>query len=288
MTTMALGWSSRLGRNLLGSKEALVGAVLVALFAVAALAAPWVSPTDPLAQDLAKRLIPPAWQSGGSLRHLLGTDQLGRDVLARVIHGGRVTLIVGFACAFIAGVVGTLLGVVAAYVGGRVDNLIMRVADVQLSLPFIILAIALVAVLGPSLFNIIIVLGLTSWVRFARVVRAETLVIRESNYVEAVVALGASTWRIIWRHILPNVASSIIVVATLEVPRLILMEASLSFLGLGVQPPTPSWGSMAADGRTYLTIAWWLTTVPGLAITVVALSVNLLGDWLRDALDVRL
>ncbi|MBE0592709.1 MAG: ABC transporter permease, partial [Gemmatimonadales bacterium] len=210
------------------------------------------------------------------------------DVLSRIIHGGRITLLVGFMCALIACVVGTVLGMVAAYAGGWIDSAIMRIADVQLSLPFIILAIALVAVVGPSLLNIIIVLGLTSWVRFARVVRAETLVVRELDYVTAAVALGAGHWRILLHHVLPNVASSIIVVATLEIPRLILMEAALSFLGLGVQPPMPSWGSMVSEGRTYIATAWWLTTLPGLAITMVSLSVNLIGDWLRDALDVRL
>ncbi|OWT65890.1 peptide ABC transporter permease [Candidimonas nitroreducens] len=266
----------------------MVGVAIVLAVIVAAVAAPYLSPADPLAQNLSHRLLPPFWEKLGSTAHFLGTDQLGRDVLARLLYGARITLLVGFVCTFIAGTVGTMLGIIAAYIGGRVDALIMRLADIQLSLPFIILAIALVAALGPSLFNIIIVLGLTSWVRFARVVRAETLVVRELNYIEAAHALGAGAWRIVRHHILPNVASPIIVVATLEIPRLILMEASLSFLGLGVQPPTPSWGSMVSEGRSYLDVAWWLTTVPGLAITVVVLSVNLVGDWLRDSLDVRM
>lgn len=280
--------ASRLVRSLVRSREALLGALIVVMFVVTAIGAPVVAPLDPLSQSLQDRLLPPVWQDGGSAAHLLGTDQLGRDVLSRIIHGGRITLLVGFMCALIACVVGTVLGMVAAYAGGWIDSAIMRIADVQLSLPFIILAIALVAVVGPSLLNIIIVLGLTSWVRFARVVRAETLVVRELDYVTAAVALGAGHWRILLHHVLPNVASSIIVVATLEIPRLILMEAALSFLGLGVQPPMPSWGSMVSEGRTYIATAWWLTTLPGLAITMVSLSVNLIGDWLRDALDVRL
>jgi len=280
--------ASRLVRSLVRSREALLGALIVVMFVVTAIGAPVVAPLDPLSQSLQDRLLPPVWQDGGSAAHLLGTDQLGRDVLSRIIYGGRITLLVGFMCALIACVVGTVLGMVAAYAGGWIDSAIMRIADVQLSLPFIILAIALVAVVGPSLLNIIIVLGLTSWVRFARVVRAETLVVRELDYVTAAVALGAGHWRILLHHVLPNVASSIIVVATLEIPRLILMEAALSFLGLGVQPPMPSWGSMVSEGRTYIATAWWLTTLPGLAITMVSLSVNLIGDWLRDALDVRL
>lgn len=278
----------RIARGLTGSAEAAVGVAIVVSFAFAALAAPYLSSADPITQDLTQRLLPPFWRDGGSNAHILGTDQLGRDILARLLYGGRITLLVGFVCTFIAGVVGTLLGIIAAYAGGRVDALIMRIADVQLSLPFIVLAIALVAALGPNLFNIIIILGLTSWVRFARVVRAEALVIRELNYIEATIALGAGPWRVIWRHILPNVASSIIVVATLEIPRLVLMEAALSFLGLGVQPPTPSWGAMVSEGRSYLEVAWWLTAIPGIAITLVALSVNLIGDSLRDSLDVRI
>lgn len=278
----------RLLKHLFDSKEAFIGALLIVLFVLTALFAPFISPHDPLHQDLTKRLLPPFWQAGGDPSFLLGTDALGRDILSRIIYGGRVTLFVGFICASIACVVGSLLGIIGGYFGGKVDNFIMRIADIQLSFPFIILAIALVAAFGPNLFNIVVILGLTSWVRFARVVRADTMLLRELDYVAAAVAIGASRVRIVLRHILPNVVSSIIVVGTLEVPRLILMEATLSFLGLGIQPPLPSWGSMASDGRVYITAAWWLCTFPGLAIMLVVLSVNLMGDWLRDELDVRI
>jgi len=278
----------RLLKHLFDSKEAFIGALLILLFVSTALLAHFISPHDPLHQDLTKRLLPPFWQTGGDPSFLLGTDALGRDILSRIIYGGRVTLFVGFICASIACVVGSLLGIIGGYLGGKVDNFIMRIADIQLSFPFIILAIALVAAFGPNLFNIVIILGLTSWVRFARVVRADTMLLREQDYVAAAVAIGASRVRIVLRHILPNVVSSIIVVGTLEVPRLILMEATLSFLGLGIQPPLPSWGSMASDGRVYISAAWWLCTFPGLAIMLVVLSVNLLGDWLRDELDVRI
>jgi peptide/nickel transport system permease protein len=275
-------------KNLKNSKEALVGALILFIFLLSAIFAPYIAQHDPLAQDISKRLMPPFSQENGKAPFYLGTDQLGRDILSRIIYGGRITLFVGFVCACIASVVGSLLGVVAGYFGGKLDSIIMRIADVQLSFPFIILAIALVAVFGPNLTNIVIILGLTSWVRFARVVRADAMLLRELDYVSAAVAIGANHARIVFRHIIPNIISPIIVVATLEIPRMILMEAGLSFLGLGIQPPKPSWGSMASDGRVYINIAWWVTTFPGLAIMLVVLSVNLMGDWLRDELDVRI
>jgi peptide/nickel transport system permease protein len=278
----------RLLKHLIGNKEAFIGAFIVVTFICTSIFAPVISPHDPLLQDLTKRLVPPFWQSGGNPTFLLGTDQLGRDILSRIMHGGKITLFVGFICASIACIIGSLLGIICGYLGGRIDSLVMRIADVQLSFPFIILAIALVAAFGPNLFNIVVILGLTSWVRFARVIRADTMLLREQDYIAAATAIGASHSRIVFRHILPNVVSSIIVVGTLEVPRLILMEATLSFLGLGIQPPLPSWGSMASDGRVYISAAWWLCTFPGLAIMTVVLSVNLLGDWLRDELDVRI
>ncbi len=280
--------ANRFYKSIKKSKEALIGLLLLITFILSAVFAPHLAPHDPLNQDLSKRLMPPSWQEKGAPSFFLGTDQLGRDILSRIIYGGRVTLFVGFICAFIACIVGSLLGVISGYFGGKIDSAIMRVADVQLSFPFIILAIALVAVFGPNLTNVVIILGLTSWVRFARIVRADTLLVRELDYVSAAVAIGASHARIVFRHIIPNVVSPIIVVGTLEIPRMILMEAALSFLGLGIQPPTPSWGSMASDGRVYMNIAWWLTTFPGLAIMLVVLSVNLVGDWLRDELDVKI
>ena len=261
--------------------------LILTVFLISALFAPYIAPHDPLAQDLPSRLKPPGSYEKGAYC-FLGTDQLGRDILSRVIYGGRITLFVGFACAIIGSIVGSFLGVIAGYFGGKLDSIIMRIADVQLAFPFIILAIALVALFGPNLTNIVIILGLTSWVRFARVVRADALLLRELDYITASIAIGSSHKRIIFRHMLPNIISPIIVVMTLEIPRMILMEAALSFLGLGIQPPEPSWGSMASDGRVYINVAWWLTTFPGLAIMLVVLSVNLMGDWLRDELDVKI
>ncbi len=278
---------NRFYKSLKKSKEALIGVLILTIFLISALFAPYIVPHDPLAQDLSSRLKPPGWYGKGAY-YFLGTDQLGRDILSRIIYGGRITLFVGFVCAIIASIVGSFLGVIAGYFGGKIDSIIMRIADVQLAFPFIILAIALIAAFGPNLTNIVIILGLTSWVRFARVVRADALLLREFDYVTASTAIGASHKRIIFRHILPNIISPIIVVITLEIPRMILMESALSFLGLGVQPPEPSWGSMASDGRVYINVAWWLTTFPGIAIMLVVLSVNLMGDWLRDELDVKI
>ena len=278
---------SRFYRSLKKSKEAFIGVLILTVFLISALFAPYIAPHDPLAQDLPSRLKPPGSYEKGAYC-FLGTDQLGRDILSRVIYGGRITLFVGFACAIIGSIVGSFLGVIAGYFGGKLDSIIMRIADVQLAFPFIILAIALVALFGPNLTNIVIILGLTSWVRFARVVRADALLLRELDYITASIAIGSSHKRIIFRHMLPNIISPIIVVMTLEIPRMILMEAALSFLGLGIQPPEPSWGSMASDGRVYINVAWWLTTFPGLAIMLVVLSVNLMGDWLRDELDVKI
>lgn len=278
---------NRFYKSLKKSKEALVGLLILTTFLISALFAPYISPHDPFDQDLSRRLKPPGWNGKGAY-HILGTDQLGRDILSRIIHGARITLFVGFVCAIIASIVGSFLGVISGYFGGKIDSIIMRIADVQLAFPFIILAIALVAVFGPNLINIVIILGLTSWVRFARVVRADALLLREFDYVTASAAIGSSHKRIIFRHILPNIISPIIVVITLEIPRMILMESALSFLGLGIQPPEPSWGSMASDGRVYINVAWWLTTFPGIAIMLVVLSVNLMGDWMRDELDVKI
>lgn len=274
-------------RRLRWNVEAVVGLLVLLGFGVGAAAAPWVAPRDPLQQRVEKRLLPPVWDARGDPAYVLGTDAVGRDVLSRIVHGGRISLGVGFVGAGLGAIVGVTLGLIAGYFGGRLDAVLMRVADVQLAFPFIILAIALVAALGPSLVNIVVVLGLTSWVRFARVVRADTLVLRELESVAAVVALGGGHTRVLLRHVLPNLVSPIAVVTTLEIPRMILMEAALGFLGLGIQPPAASWGSMVSDGRRYLEVAWWVATFPGLAIMLVVLSVNLLGDWTRDTLDVR-
>jgi peptide/nickel transport system permease protein len=274
--------------RLVRRRTALFGLVVVAVVALAALLAPVVAPFDPLAQDIGQRLKEPGWQDAGGRVHPLGTDHLGRDILSRIIHGSRIALLVGLAAVLISGVLGMLIGLVAGYFGGKVDDVLMRLADVQLAFPFILLAIAVIGVLGPSLRNIIIVIGVSSWVVYARVVRGEVLSIREREFVHAAVALGSRDWRILARHVLPNAFTPWLVVATLDMARVIVIESALSFLGLGVQPPTPTWGGMLADGRVYLSTAWWLATFPGLAILVTVLGINLFGDGLRDTLDPRL
>lgn len=278
----------RILRDLLRNRAALTGLGILVLVAGAAILAPLVSPHDPLLQEVASRLKPPGWAADGGPRYLLGTDQLGRDILSRLIYGARISLIIGLSAVLLAGSLGTLMGLVAGYRGGRVDDLCMRLTDTMLAMPFILLALAVIAVLGSSLRNIIIVLGATSWVSYARVVRAEVLTLRTREFVSAAQALGGGGPRIVFRHLLPNVLTPVIVIATLEVARMIILESALSFLGLGVQPPTPTWGGMLADGRAYLSTAWWFATVPGLCIMLSVLGINLLGDWLRDVLDPRL
>jgi peptide/nickel transport system permease protein len=275
---------SRLARR----RTALFGLVVVGLVFLTAVLAPLVSPFDPLEQDISQRLREPGWQDAQGRVHPLGTDHLGRDILARIIHGARIALVVGLSAVLISGVLGMVIGLVAGYFGGRVDDFFMRLADIQLAFPFILLAIAVIGVLGPSLRNIIVVIGVSSWVIYARVVRGEVLSIREREFVQAAVALGGRDGRIIFRHVLPNTFTPWLVVATLDMARVIVIESALSFLGLGVQPPTPTWGGMLADGRVYLSTAWWLATFPGLAILVTVLGINLFGDGLRDTLDPRL
>jgi peptide/nickel transport system permease protein len=278
----------RVMARLVRRRTALFGLVVVAAVVVAAVFASVISPFDPLAQDIGQRLKEPGWQDAQGRIHPLGTDHLGRDILSRIIHGSRIALSVGLAAVMISGVLGMAVGLVSGYFGGRVDDFFMRLADIQLAFPFILLAIAVIGVLGPSLRNIIIVIGVSSWVVYARVVRGEVLSIREREFVQAAVALGSRDWRILARHVLPNAFTPWLVVATLDMARVIVIESALSFLGLGVQPPTPTWGGMLADGRVYLSTAWWLATFPGLAILVTVLGINLLGDGLRDTLDPRL
>jgi peptide/nickel transport system permease protein len=274
----------RLGRR----RTALFGAVVVSLVLITATAAAWVSPFDPLEQDIGERLRPPGWRDEAGRAHPLGTDHLGRDILARIVYGARPALLVGFAAVAISGVLGMVTGLLAGYFGGRVDDVLMRLADIQLAFPFILLAIAVIGVLGPSLTTIICVIGVSSWVIYARIVRAAALSLREREFVQAAQALGGGDGRILVRHILPNVFTPWLVVATLDMARVIVIESALSFLGLGVQPPTPTWGGMLADGRVYISTAWWLATFPGLAILVTVLGINLFGDGLRDTLDPRL
>ncbi len=280
-------WFVLLGR-LVRRRTALFGLAVVLIVVGAALLAPLIAPFDPLEQDITQRLRAPGWQDASGKVHPLGTDHLGRDLLARVIYGTRIALLVGCAAVAISGVLGMTIGLISGYFGGRIDDLFMRLADIQLAFPFILLAIAVIGVLGPSLQNIIIVIGVSSWVVYARVVRAEVLSLREREFVQAAIALGSRDGRVLVRHILPNAFTPWLVVATLDMARVIVVESALSFLGLGVQPPTPTWGGMLADGRVYLTTAWWLATFPGLAILVTVLGINLLGDGLRDMLDPRL
>jgi peptide/nickel transport system permease protein len=267
---------------------ALLGLAIVAGSVVLAVVAPALAPSDPVRNDLLERLVPPMWMEGGSGRHPLGTDTLGRDVVSRLLYGARVSLIVGFSAVVVAGALGLLLGLVSGYYGGRLDDLLMRVGDVQLAFPALVLAIAVLAVVGSGLLNIVLVLGVTGWVTYARIARGETLSLRHREFVEGARALGAGDAAILWRHVLPNVLPSITVVATFSVARTIIAEASLSFLGLGLPPPAPSWGAMLDEGRNYLTTGWWLALFPGLAILAVVLGINVVGDWLRDALDPRI
>jgi peptide/nickel transport system permease protein len=276
------------GQRLARRRTALFGLIVVALVIGTALAAPWLSPVDPVAQDIGNRLKPPGWRDASGALHPLGTDHLGRDLLARVIFGAQPALFVAAAAVLISGVLGMIAGLLGGYFGGRVDDVLMRLADIQLAFPFILLAIAVIGVLGPSLPTIIVVIGVSSWVVYARVVRGAVLTLREREFVQAAHALGGGDARILVRHILPNAFAPWLVVATLDMARVIVIESALSFLGLGVQPPAPTWGGMLADGRVYITTAWWLATFPGFAILVTVLGINLFGDGLRDTLDPRL
>ena len=245
----------------------------------AAVAAPWITHQDPTFGEPAKRLRPPAWQAGGSQESPLGTDQLGRDVYTRLVHGARISLFVGLGTVLISAMLGSSVGLVAGYFEGRFGTGLMRLADVQLAFPFLLLALAVVASVGPGLLNVILILGIAGWATFARVVRAQVLSIKQREYVEAVRALGAAQPTIVARHVVPNVLTPIIVLSTATVANNIVVEASLTFLGLGVQATLPSWGSMLADARDYLAVAWWMGIFPGLALMLTVLAINLLGDW---------
>lgn len=263
---------------------ALGGLFVAGLLAVAA-AAPWLAPQDPLRQSLRTRLAAPTLEGSDGSAHLLGTDHLGRDVLSRTIYGARVSLTVGFAAVVVGGLVGAGLGIAAGYRRGWLDTAVMTVADAQLAFPFILLAIGIIAVLGPSFPTLIVVIGLSGWPGYARVLRAQVLVLRSREFVDAIHALGGTVVRVVGRHILPNVLSSLVVIGTLELARSIVLEATLSFLGLGIQPPTPSWGGMVQEGREYLDTAWWISTFPGLVLMLTSVAVSRTGDWLRDLLD---
>jgi peptide/nickel transport system permease protein len=264
--------------------------LILATMLLAALLAPLVAPRDPFEQSLLLRLKPPTWLAGSEPGYLLGTDELGRDILSRTIYGAQTSLAVGLVGVLIGSILGTLAGMLAGYFGGTLDDGVMLLADVQLAFPFILLAIAIVAVLGPDRagavpWKLIVIVGISGWMTYARVCRGVVLGVREREHVLAVRALGGSDGRILLRHILPSILSPVIVLATLDLARLIILESTLSFLGLGVQPPSPSWGGMLGQGRDYLGSAWWLSTFPGLAIVLTTLAISRGGDWLRDALD---
>jgi peptide/nickel transport system permease protein len=258
---------------------------IIVVFVFAAVFADLITFHDAYKVSLPDRLIPPFWQDGGSLSHPLGTDPLGRDVLVRIIYGTRVSIIIAGAALTIGGGFGTLVGLTAGFYGGKVDTLLMRLADITLAFPLILFAILMVMVIGPSMMNVIVAISLVLWARYARVIRGEVLGLMQRDFIARARVSGASDWRIMMRHLLPNVMPTLIVLLTLQVGWVIIVEASLSFLGAGIPPPTPAWGSMLADGREYVSTAWWVTTAPGIAIMLVVLAFNLSGDWLRERLD---
>lgn len=290
-----VGTRSRSGRSvprglrpLLRSWPRLIGAIVLVVFVVVAISAPVISPQDPNAGEITTRLAAPYLFGGDSPANLLGTDDLGRDILGRLIYGSRVSLLVGLASVAIGGSIGVTLGLLTGYYGGWLDAVVMRLADIQLAFPFILLAIAVLAVLGPGLWNVILVLGVGGWVGYARVVRGQVMSQKQRDYVIAATTIGVPNRIIIFRHLLPNCITPSIVIATFAVANNIIAEAGLSFLGLGVSVEIPTWGSMLAEGRSYLDTAWWLATLPGIAIFFVVVSINLIGDWVRDMLDPRL
>jgi peptide/nickel transport system permease protein len=263
------------------------GVILVTLV-VTAVFAPYLSPHSPTDGDITRKLIPPVWTEQGNWEHPLGTDRFGRDVLSRIIYGSRISLAVSLIAIFVAGTLGTMLGLISGYRGGLTDAALMRLTDVGLSLPIVLIAVVMVAVSEPSFRNVILVIALLLWPRFARQIRGETLAIKEQDFVALAVVAGRSSAWIIRRHIFPNVVPTLLVITTLQVGFVVLLEGTLSFLGVGVPPPNPAWGLMIADGRGFLATAWWISLFPGLAMLLTVLAVNLMGDWLRDHLDPRL
>jgi len=263
-------------------------AILVFLLVIPGLFAEWIAPHDPIKGSLALRLKPPMWEKGGSITYPLGTDKVGRDVLSRIIYGARVSLRVSIEGIIVSGFIGTALGLISGYFGGRVDALIMRLVDISLGLPIILVALVFVAALGPSFSTVIAVITILLWARYARQVRGEVLSIKERDFIARARVAGASHFRIMFRYLLPNVVNTLIVLATLQVGFVIIFESSLSFLGAGIPRPTPAWGLMVADGRELIVTAWWISMFPGIAIMLTVLSFNLVGDWLRDHLDPKL
>ncbi len=273
---------SDIRRRLFRHQGVLVGAFIVVSVLLLALLAPLITPHDPYFQDLTARLTPPVWDARGSWEHILGTDHLGRDYLSRLIYGARISLLIGLGAALISGVIGTFMGVMAGYFGGRVDMVVTFLITVRLSMPVVLVALAVVAIVGGSLQVVVMVLGFLLWDRFAVVMRSSTLQIRSMDYVAAAQAVGCSTTRVLMTEIMPNVVNNLIVIATLEMAHAIILEAALSFLGLGVQPPLPSWGLMVSEGKDMMLFEPWLITIPGVALFMLVLAINLLGDGMRD------
>lgn len=279
----------RAWRSMVRAKWPLLAVAILAVVVVVAAFGPWLAPLDPERQSIASRLSPPGTTGPQGITHWLGSDVLGRDVLSRLLYGARISLLVGLAAIMVGGTLGTLAGLVSGYFGGWIDDVTMRLGDMQLAFPFVLLAIMFLVVLGPGVGNLVLVLGIGQWVTYARIVRAETLALREKEFVEAARALGDSTTTILFRTILPNTVAPLTVIASFNVASVILTEAALSFLGLGVPASVPTWGSMLAESRdTLLANKWWLAVFPGVAIMLTVLSFNIIGDWLRDALDPRL
>ncbi|WFR61391.1 ABC transporter permease [Paenibacillus amylolyticus] len=274
-------------QQLIISKTGMFGAVLVLLVVLIAIGAPLLTSHDPAAVNPLNRLKPPAWLEGGTAEYWLGTDNLGRDMWSRIVYGARVSLIVGMGAVIVSGIIGAILGLVSGFYGKWLDAIIMRVGDAFMAIPTILFMLVVMAIVGPGITTLILVIGVTNWVPFTRVVRSEVLSIKERDFVHAARSIGAKNGRLILRHILPNILSSFIVICGMNVGTTIIMEASLSFLGLGIKPPDVSWGGMLSDGRQYVATSWWVATFPGLAITFTVLGVIFLGDWLRDVLDPR-
>ncbi|HSL60443.1 MAG TPA: ABC transporter permease [Desulfotignum sp.] len=270
-----------LGRELKRDKAGLIGVILFTALVLMAMLAPYIAPHDPTDQDLTARLAPPVWYEKGTWKHILGTDHLGRDVLSRTIHGARVSLWVGTAVVLCAGGFGVVMGLMAGYLGGRTDAFIMRWIDTQVAFPGLLLALIILAVIGASLTTVVVVLALNGWMVFGRMTRSAVLSIRQSPYVEAAEVVGCRWPRILFRHILPNLTSPLLTLSILEFARIVLAEAALSFLGLGIQPPATSWGLDVAMGKNYMFMAWWLVTIPGCAIALTVLAINLVASWLR-------
>lgn len=272
-------------RALTKSKTGLAGVIIMAIVILTAIFAPVIAPYNPAQINSAMMLTPPAWLDGGSMSHLLGTDHLGRDIFSRIVYGTRISLLVGVVSVIIAGIIGVVFGLLAGYYGKLLDSVLMRIADSFLSIPSILFALVFLTVLEPGVTSLIIVLGITNWVIYARLVRGETLSLREREYVKAARSIGVKDFTIIRKHILPNLFSSVIVVSTLSVATTIIAESSLSFLGLGIQAPDITWGIMLSEGRDYLATSWWISTFPGIALTVTVLGIIFFGEWLRDVLD---